>query len=124
MLIYSEPGISSDNLNKLGQQLAHLFKQVGLSSFHILFVININVDSPQDVQLWDVKAKQLKSWVDRGLLNVKLLDRTLAYFQNQSSYLQYIRTLKRPVPRIESPGFPGTQWSEFYWKDQTVTFFI
>ena len=74
----------------------------------------------QDVQLWDVKAKQLKSWVDRGLINVKLLDRTLAYFQNQSSYLQYIKTLKRPVPRIESPGFPGTQWSEFYWKDQTV----
>ena len=54
------------------------------------------------------------------MLNVKLLDRTLAYFQNQSSYLQYIKTLKRPVPRIESPGFPGTQWSEFYWKDQTV----
>ena len=51
----------------------------------------------QDVQLWDVKAKQLKSWVDRGLINVKLLDRTLAYFQNQSSYLQYIKTLKRPV---------------------------
>ena len=124
MLIYSEPGISSDNLNKLGQQLAHLFKQVGLISFHILFIVDINVVSPQDVQLWDVKAKQLKSWVDRGLLNVKLLDRTLAYFQNQSSYLQYIRTLKRPVPRIESPGFPGTQWSEFYWKDQTVTFFI
>ena len=122
MLIYSEPGISSDNLNKLGQQLAHLFKQVGLISFRMLFVININVDFSQDVQLWDVKAKQLKSWVDRGLLNVKLLDRTLAYFQNQSSYLQYIRTLKRPVPRIESPGFPGTQWSEFYWKDQTVTF--
>ena len=73
--------------------------------------------------MWDVKAKQLKSWVDRGLLNVKLLDRTLAYFQNQSSYLQYIRTLKRPVPRIESPGFPGTQWSEFYWKDQTVIYF-
>ena len=70
--------------------------------------------------MWDVKAKQLKSWVDRGLINVKLLDRTLAYFQNQSSYLQYIKTLKRPVPRIESPGFPGTQWSEFYWKDQTV----
>ena len=55
----------------------------------------------QDVQLWDVKAKQLKSWVDRGLINVKLLDRTLAYFQNQSSYLQYIKTLKRPV----SAGF-------------------
>ena len=63
--------------------------------------------SLQDVQLWDVKAKQLKSWVDRGLLNVKLLDRTLAYFQNQTSYLQYIKTLKRPVPKIESPGFPG-----------------
>ena len=86
-------------------------------------IIKITVVSPQDVQLWDVKAKQLKSWVDRGLLNVKLLDRTLAYFQNQSSYLQYIRTLKRPVPRIESPGFPGTQWSEFYWKDQTVIYF-
>ena len=86
-------------------------------------MIKINLVSPQDVQLWDVKAKQLKSWVDRGLLNVKLLDRTLAYFQNQSSYLQYIRTLKRPVPRIESPGFPGTQWSEFYWKDQTVIYF-
>ena len=57
--------------------------------------------------MWDVKAKQLKSWVDRGLLNVKLLDRTLAYFQNQTSYLQYIKTLKRPVPKIESPGFPG-----------------
>ena len=55
-------------------------------------IIVITVVSPQDVQLWDVKAKQLKSWVDRGLLNVKLLDRTLAYFQNQSSYLQYIRT--------------------------------
>ena len=78
-------------------------------------------DSPlQDAQLWDVKAKQLNSWVDRGLINVKLLDRTLAYFQNQTSYLQYIKTLKRPVPKIESPGFPGTQWSEYYWKDQTV----
>ena len=88
MLIYSEPGISSDNLNKMGQQLAHLFKQVGL---HYHYNRNYCCFS-QDVQLWDVKAKQLKSWVDRGLLNVKLLDRTLAYFQNQSSYLQYIRT--------------------------------
>ena len=67
-----------------------------------------------------MKAKQLNSWVDRGLINVKLLDRTLAYFQNQTSYLQYIKTLKRPVPKIESPGFPGTQWSEYYWKDQSV----
>ena len=64
--------------------------QTSRISFHI--IIKITVVSPQDVQLWDVKAKQLKSWVDRGLLNVKLLDRTLAYFQNQSSYLQYIRT--------------------------------
>ena len=38
-------------------------------------------------------------------------------------YTALIRTLKRPVPRIESPGFPGTQWSEFYWKDQTVMYF-
>ena len=38
-------------------------------------------------------------------------------------YTALIRTLKRPVPRIESPGFPGTQWSEFYWKDQTVIYF-
>ena len=67
-----------------------------------------------------MKASQLNEWVERGLLNVKLLDRTLAYFQNQSSFLQYIKTFKRPVPRIESPGFPGTQWNEFYWKDQTV----
>ena len=118
MMIYSEPGMTGDNLTSLGQQLAKLFRQ--------------------DAQLWDVKAKQLKSWVDRGLINVKLLDRTLAYFQNQTSYLQYIKTLKRPVPKIESPGFPGedldlwmfadsifvmtsgTQWSEYYWKDQTV----
>jgi hypothetical protein len=28
--------------------------------------------------------------------------------------------LKKPIPKIESPGFPGTQWNEFYWKDQTV----
>ena len=86
-MIYSQPGITPESLNSLGQQLAKLFRQ--------------------DVQLWDVKAKQLASWVDRGLINVKLLDRTLAYFQNQTSYLQYIKTLKRPVPKIESPGFPG-----------------
>ena len=89
MMIYSEPGISPENLNNLGQQLAKLFRQDG--------------------QLWNVKAKQLASWVDRGLINVKLLDRTLAYFQNQTSYLQYIKTLKRSVPKIESPGFPGEQ---------------
>ena len=100
MLLYSEPGISSEAVTKLGRQLAGLFRQ--------------------DTQLWDVKAKQLAGWVERGLLNVKLLDRTLAYFQNQTSYLQYIKTIKRPLPRIESPGFPGTQWNEFYWKDQTV----
>ena len=93
MMIYSQPGISPENLNSLGQQLAKLFRQDG--------------------QLWNVKAKQLASWVDRGLINVKLLDRTLAYFQNQTSYLQYIKTLKRPVPKIESPGFPGDELDLF-----------
>ena len=73
MLLYSEPGISSEAVTKLGRQLAGLFRQ--------------------DTQLWDVKAKQLAGWVERGLLNVKLLDRTLAYFQNQTSYLQYIKRL-------------------------------
>lgn len=100
MMILSEPAITVEGVSRLGRQMAQLFRQ--------------------DYQLWDVKAKQLKNWVDRGLLNVKLLDRTLAYFQNQSSWLQYIKTLKKPIPKIESPGFPGTQWNEFYWKDQTV----
>jgi len=100
MMILSDPAITAEGVSRLGRQMAQLFRQ--------------------DYTLWDEKAKQLKNWVDRGLLNVKLLDRTLAYFQNQSSWLQYIKTLKKPIPKIESPGFPGTQWNEFYWKDQTV----
>ena len=106
MMIYSEPGIKPENLSSLGHQLAKLFRQVKTRTEFYLIFDALN-DSLQDGQLWDVKAKQLKSWVDRGLINVKLLDRTLAYFQNQTSYLQYIKTLKRPVPKIESPGFPG-----------------
>ena len=102
-MIYSEPGIKPENLSSLGHQLAKLFRQVKTETEFP----EISPGSLQDGQLWDVKAKQLKSWVDRGLINVKLLDRTLAYFQNQTSYLQYIKTLKRPVPKIESPGFPG-----------------
>ena len=108
MMIYSDPGITPDGLNSLGQQLAKLFRQVKTEDFSGKKLTNF-WGKLQDVQLWDVKAKQLKSWVDRGLLNVKLLDRTLAYFQNQTSYLQYIKTLKRPVPKIESPGFPGEE---------------
>ena len=108
MMIYSEPGIKPENLSSLGHQLAKLFRQVKTRTEFYLIFDALN-DSLQDGQLWDVKAKQLKSWVDRGLINVKLLDRTLAYFQNQTSYLQYIKTLKRPVPKIESPGFPGEE---------------
>jgi len=100
MMILAEPAITPDGISILGKHMALLFRQ--------------------DDQLWKVKATQLSEWVGRGLLNVKLLDRTLAYFQNQSSFLQYIKSLKQPMPRIESPGFPGTQWNEFYWKDQTV----
>ena len=32
---------------------------------------------------------------------------SLSTFQNQSSWLQYIKNLKNPIPMIESPGFPG-----------------
>jgi len=100
MMLEADPHLETEGTNKLGRQLAQLFRQ--------------------DLQLWEVKARQLHNWVKRGLTNVKLLDRTLAYFQNQSSWLQYIKNLKNPIPMIETPGFPGTQWSEHYWKEQTV----
>ena len=117
MMVLAEPGITAEDISSLGRQMAGLFRQVnGNVAFPLFLILN----NHQDNQLWEVKASQLAAWVDRGLLNVKLLDRTLAYFQNQSSFLQYIRALKKPVPKIESPGFPGTQWNEFYWKDQTV----
>ena len=114
MMILAEPNITAEAIAHLGRQMALLFRQVNFS------IVKFCNPPFQDEQLWEVKASQLNEWVERGLLNVKLLDRTLAYFQNQSSFLQYIKTFKRPVPRIESPGFPGTQWNEFYWKDQTV----
>ena len=117
MMVLAEPGITAEDISSLGRQMAGLFRQVNGNVTCPLFLI---LNDHQDNQLWEVKASQLAAWVDRGLLNVKLLDRTLAYFQNQSSFLQYIRALKKPVPKIESPGFPGTQWNEFYWKDQTV----
>ena len=31
MMIYAEPSMTNEELTKLGQQLAHLFKQVGVS---------------------------------------------------------------------------------------------
>jgi len=100
MMLLVEPDWVGDEIEQLGRRLSVLFRQ--------------------DQQLWAVKARQLATWTLRGLINVKLLDRTLTYFQDQSSWLKYIKTLRKPLPKIESPGFPGTQWNEFYWKDQTA----
>ena len=92
MMILSEPNITPEAIAHLGKQMALLFRQVIV----LLPTFFFNFYNPcfQDEQLWEVKASQLNEWVERGLLNVKLLDRTLAYFQNQSSFLQYIKTFK------------------------------
>ena len=84
MLVLTEPGITPEGTSALGRQMAQLFRQVLLTALTPPACTAI----VQDAQLWEVKVSQLTAWVERGLLNVKLLDRTLAYFQNQSSFLQ------------------------------------
>ena len=44
MMIYSEPAITPENLNRLGHQLAKLFRQVNMILFTIIDIIEYNID--------------------------------------------------------------------------------